>query len=85
MTVDGNQEYLVTGADVCGTLAYGLVVVNLDTYADGGNHIIRFHSVSLGTNGATANIFVDDVALDVEPMVVGVEAHSWSSVRTLFR
>jgi len=83
--VDGNQEYLVTGATAdCGG-GYSLVSVNLDAYADGGNHTIELHTISYGTSGNTSNILVDDVALDVESVPVGVASGTWSTMKVLYR
>ncbi len=57
------------GTSICGTLGYSLQAVNLDTYADGNMHNIKFFSRSYGTNGNVTNFFVDEVKLFACPFV----------------
>ncbi len=65
VTMDGNQEFLIDGANpICGTLGYGLQMVNMDAYADGGMHTLAFNSSIFAANGGGSNFFVDDVSLD---------------------
>ena len=62
--VDGHQEWVVyASSPLCGALGYAPVSVDLDEYADGGQHLIEFHSIT-GNNGTT-NFFVEDVELIV--------------------
>jgi PKD repeat protein len=57
------------GSSLCGTLGYSLQAVNIDAYADGNMHNIKFFSRSYGTNGNVTNFFVDEVTLYACPFV----------------
>jgi cysteine-rich repeat protein len=64
LTIDGNQEFFVDGTSLeCGAADYNRKSVEISAYADGGSHEIAFNSTSNGTNGGTANFFVDDVGI----------------------
>lgn len=69
--VDSNQVYITDHqaeglAGKCGVAAYELRSVNLDAYADGGQHTIRFEVYQIFDSffsSQVTNFFVDDVAL----------------------
>ncbi|MGK2924644.1 MAG: DUF4215 domain-containing protein [Lysobacterales bacterium] len=66
--IDDNREFLVTGASpLCGKAGYTTQTVDISEYADGGSHVIEFHSETFANNGAQSNFFIDAVALPSNP------------------
>lgn len=61
VTVDGNQVWRTDATDAaCGTPdPYAQISVDVSAYADGGSHVLQFHSITQGSS--TTNFFVDDV------------------------
>ena len=59
--MDGNQVWTTDATDAaCGTPdPYAQISVDVSAYADGGSHVLQFHSITQGTS--TTNFFVDDV------------------------
>jgi PKD repeat protein len=64
VVVDNDTLYTTTGAsNLCGVLGYTLQSVNLNAYADGLAHTLKFISRVYGTNGGITNFFVDDISV----------------------
>jgi MYXO-CTERM domain-containing protein len=62
VNIDGNQEYQILGNDAsCGVVGYAQQSIDISAYADGGSHLLEFHSQIFGTG--TTNFFVDDVSI----------------------
>lgn len=59
--VDGNQEFIATGADAAMYSTYTEVLVDVSAYADDGVHTVRVAGVTAGIE--LTNMFVDDVTL----------------------
>lgn len=64
-TVDGNPVWTYNGGD--GLNSYTKITVNLDTYADGGQHLLKFQG-NTGLNNVATNFFVDDVSVVAAPI-----------------
>ena len=63
--LDSTQVYLVSGnSPLCGSIGYVQQTVNVNAWANGGNHTLTFHSETFSNNGGISNFFVDDVRLD---------------------
>lgn len=60
--IDDNPIFIVYG-DNTGYNPYTEVVLDISTYADGGNHKIEFYSECFGSG--TTNFFVDDVSVEM--------------------
>jgi len=74
--IDGNQVFVVNGADAaCGVIGYQKVTVDVSAYADGLPHTLEFHSEIFANNGGGSNFFVDDIDL-----IVGLADCPWLSV-----
>ena len=70
LVIDSDTVFTTDGgSSICGTLGYSLQAVNLDAYADGNMHNVKFFSRSYGTNGNVTNFFVDEVTLYACPFV----------------
>ncbi len=92
LLIDGVELWRTDGTDsACGTLGYRLIEVDVSDYADGGEHEIKFDSVTIDG----ANFFLDDVELNLEaggdvlwlslnPMAGTVEADSSMGVGVTF-
>lgn len=65
VTIDGTELFRLTDGEP-GYTVYGTVSADLTSYADGGNHTLRFYSEVSGVGGLT-NFFVDDVSIDSPP------------------
>lgn len=64
VVVDNDTLYTTTGAsNLCGVAGYSLQSVNLNAYADGLTHTLKFISRVYGTNGGVTNFFVDDISV----------------------
>ena len=64
VAVDADTLYTVNGSNInCGDLGYQLQNVNLDAYADGLPHTIKFIASVYGLNGGATSFFVDDISL----------------------
>ncbi len=61
--IDGQEVFSVLEGDPTYGSGYAQVVVNVDAYADGGTHTLRFESTTTGSPTGT-NFFVDDVSLN---------------------
>jgi len=72
VNIDGNQEYVILGNDnSCNVVGYAQQSLDISAYADGGSHMVEFHSEIFGTN--VTNFFVDDVSIvapDLVPDIV---------------
>ena len=72
LTVDGAQVFQSDGtSSLCGTLGYSTQTVDLSAYADGGNHLVEFHSEIFANNGGGSNFFVDNVYLSDNQLGAG--------------
>ncbi len=60
--IDGFQVHLILEGDGP-FLGYVPVSVPLGAFADGGVHVIDFHSIMTGSGGTFTNFFVDDVSI----------------------
>jgi PKD repeat protein len=70
VAVDADTLFVTDGSSIlCGTLGYTLQNVNLDAYADGNLHTIKFFSRTYSLNGGISNFFVDEVVLNACPPV----------------
>ena len=64
IAVDQDTVFVTDGtSSLCGQFGYTQQSVNLNAYADGLNHQIKFFSRSYVTNGGASNFFVDNVEL----------------------
>jgi subtilisin-like proprotein convertase family protein len=64
VVIDSDTVFATTGAStICGQVGYSLQTVNLNAYADGQAHTLKFFSRVYGTNGGVTNFFVDDISL----------------------
>ena len=64
--VDGNQVWIIYASNpYCGNFGYSPINIDLSKYADGGFHLIEFHSITYGPD--VTNFFVDDVQLILTP------------------
>lgn len=69
-TIDTTQVYNVTSVGgACTVLGYALQTIDISSFADDASHTLEFHSIIGGS--ATANFFVDDVAIVSCTTVVG--------------
>lgn len=72
--LDGDQVWRVNGASpLCGQVAGGYQLVDINGYADGGSHSLSFHCETFGTGGSFSNFFVDVVTLPGAPSVCTVD------------
>jgi PKD repeat protein len=70
VAVDADTLFSTDGSSIlCGSLGYSLQNINLDAYADGNNHTIKFFSRTYSVNGGFSNFFVDEVVLNACPPV----------------
>jgi subtilisin family serine protease len=69
VSLGGDVIFSVTDADASSYSTYTLVVLDVSAYA-GGTHQLSFDSTVFG--GGTTNFFVDDVALDSQPLAANV-------------
>lgn len=64
VVVDNDTVFATDGtSNLCGQIGYSLQTVNLNAYADGQTHTLKFFSRVYGANGGITNFFVDDVSL----------------------
>ncbi len=72
VNIDGTQEYVILGNDpTCNVVGYAQQSIDISAYADGGSHLVEFHSEIFGSN--VTNFFVDDVSIiapDLVPAIV---------------
>lgn len=63
--IDGVRVFIIKGNDtaLCDKTGYKLRTVNVSQFADGGPHILEFHSETFGGGGDVTNFFIDDVSL----------------------
>ena len=64
--IDGTILAQYTPAQQSGYAGYTYVTHNVSSFADGGQHQVRFESSTYGGGGLT-NFFVDDVSIPVCP------------------
>ena len=80
VSLGGDVIFTVTDADQASYATYTYVSVDVSAYA-GGTHLLSFDSSIFG--GGITSFFVDDVALDSEPVLVGCDTPQdidWLSV-----
>lgn len=64
VVVDNDTLFATTGSsNLCGQIGYSLQSVNLNAYADGQSHTLKFFSRTYGTNSGVTSFFVDDISL----------------------
>lgn len=64
--IDSTEIWRTDGNDAaCGTVGYRLITLDVTSFADGGSHVLKFDSVTVGSG----NFFVDDVSLNITPDV----------------
>ncbi len=62
VVIDNDTIFTSTGTStLCGDTSYSFQSINIDAYADGANHTVKFFSRTYGTNGGATNFFVDDI------------------------
>ncbi len=62
--IDGSQAWSLTGNDPsCGDDTYLEKIVDISTWADGGVHLVEFHSKTFSTNSGLTDFYLDDVLL----------------------
>ncbi|MEY3342619.1 MAG: hypothetical protein RL090_303 [Bacteroidota bacterium] len=64
VVVDSDTLFATTGSsNLCGQIGYSLQSVNLNAYADGQTHTLKFFSRIYGANSGVTSFFVDDISL----------------------
>jgi hypothetical protein len=84
LTIDGTSLWQRDATDpTCGAVGYEPVVVDASAYADGGSHVVAFHSI-INDFTTISNFFIDDVEivslLIFEDGFESGDASAWSAV-----
>jgi cysteine-rich repeat protein len=68
--IDQSRIFITNGGDanpLCGQTEYTTQVIDLSGFADGGSHVLEFHSETFATNGEPTNFLVDNVRIPPIP------------------
>jgi cysteine-rich repeat protein len=62
--IDGNQVYSINGSNpMCGTTCYVPQSIDIQAYADGGQHNLVLHSQTFANNDDVSNFLVDQLSI----------------------